>query len=95
MELVELINDLSVDINEIVGTYIDRENYITWLAYNILTANIDTTVQNFYLYNPVNSRKWYFIPWDGDNMLHVEEDKLEGIDATYGNWSTASATTGA
>ncbi|HIS31254.1 MAG TPA: CotH kinase family protein [Candidatus Limivivens intestinipullorum] len=86
MELVELINDLSVDINEIVGTYIDRENYITWLAYNILTANIDTTVQNFYLYNPVNSRKWYFIPWDGDNMLHVEEDKLEGIDATYGNW---------
>ena len=31
MELVELINDLSVDINEIVGTYIDRENYITCL----------------------------------------------------------------
>ena len=86
INLVELINDRSVDINEIIGRYIDRENYITWLAYNILLANIDTTVQNFYLYSPVNSDKWFFIPWDGDNMLHVREDKMEGLDGNYGNW---------
>lgn len=86
MELVDKINDRSVDINDIVGDYIDRDNYITWLAYNILLANIDTTVQNFYLYSPVNSQKWFFIPWDSDNMLHVREDIMEGTALTYGNW---------
>lgn len=86
IELVEMINDYSIDINEIIGNYIDRENYITWLAYNILLANIDTTVQNFYLYSPVNSNKWFFIPWDGDNMLHCREDAMEGIDTSNGKW---------
>ncbi len=86
IDLVEKINDTSLDINEVIGTYFDRENYVTWLAYNILTANIDTTVQNFYLYSPLNSEKWFFIPWDGDNMLHVREDQMEGTDVNYGNW---------
>lgn len=86
IELVELVNDRSVDINEIIGKYIDRDNYITWLAYNILVANIDTTIQNFYLYSPVNSQKWFFVPWDGDNMLHVKEDEMEGLTASCGNW---------
>ena len=86
IELVDMIADKSIDINEIVGDYIDRDNYITWLAYNILMGNNDTTVQNFYLYSPLNSRKWYFIPWDGDNMLHWQEDALEGIDGNAGDW---------
>lgn len=86
IDLVDMISDRSVDINEIVGKYIDRDNYITWLAYNILLANIDTTVQNFYLYSPVNSDKWFFIPWDGDNMLHEKEDVMEGLDGNYGKW---------
>lgn len=86
IDLVEMISDRSVDINEIVGDYIDRDNYITWLAYNILMGNNDTTVQNFYLYSPLNSRKWFFIPWDGDNMLHWQEDEVEGIDGNAGTW---------
>lgn len=86
IELVDKINDTSIDINDIIGTYIDRDNYLTWLAYNILTANIDTTVQNFYLYSPTNSEKWFFIPWDSDNMLHAREDAMEGLTESYGNW---------
>lgn len=84
IRLVEMINDTSMDINEIIGTYIDRDNYISWLAYNILTANIDTMEQNFYLYSPLNSEKWYFIPWDGDNMLPFEEYRMEGSLGDYG-----------
>ena len=86
LNLIEMINDRSMDINDIIGTYIDRDNYITWLAYNILMANIDTTMQNFYLYSPLNSDKWYFIPWDGDNMLHVKEDEMEGLSSAYGSY---------
>ena len=86
IDLVNLIADRSVDINEIVGDHIDRENYLTWLAYNILMGNNDTTVQNFYLYSPLNSQKWFFIPWDGDNCLHWQEDELEGLTGNYGSW---------
>lgn len=86
IDLVNLIADRSVDINEIVGDYIDRENYLTWLAYNILMGNNDTTVQNFYLYSPLNSQKWFFIPWDGDNCLHWQEDEVEGLTGNYGSW---------
>lgn len=77
IQLVEMIADKSIDINEIVVDYIDRDNYLTWLAYNILMGNNDTTVQNFYLYSPLNSQKWFFIPWDGDNCLHWQEDQVE------------------
>lgn len=86
IDLVNLIADRSVDINEIVGDYIDRDNYLTWLAYNILMGNNDTTVQNFYLYSPLNSQKWFFIPWDGDNCLHWQEDEVEGLTGNYGSW---------
>lgn len=86
IDLVNLIADRSVDINEIVGDYIDRDNYLTWLAYNILMGNNDTTVQNFYLYSPLNSRKWFFIPWDGDNCLHWQEDEVESLTGNYGSW---------
>ncbi len=82
--LVDMINDTSMDINDIIGPYIDRDNYITWLAYNLLTANIDTTVQNFYLYSPTNSSKWFFIPWDGDNMLPWNAYRMEGVAGDYG-----------
>ena len=86
IDLVNLIADRSVDINEIVGDYIDRDNYLTWLAYNILMGNNDTTVQNFYLYSPLNSQKWFFIPWDGDNCLHWQEDEVESLTGNYGSW---------
>lgn len=86
IDLVNLIADRSVDINEIVGDYIDRDNYLTWLTYNILMGNNDTTVQNFYLYSPLNSQKWFFIPWDGDNCLHWQEDEVEGLTGNYGSW---------
>lgn len=84
LALVNMINDTSVDINDVIGPYIDRDNYITWLAYNLLTANIDTTVQNFYLYSPTNSDKWFFIPWDGDNMLPWNAYRMEGTEGDYG-----------
>lgn len=65
IDLVNLIADRTVDINTIVGDYIDRDNYLTWLAYNILLGNSDTTVQNFYLYSPLNSQKCFSSPGTG------------------------------
>lgn len=78
LEMIDAVNDTSRDINEVMDTYFDRDNYMEWLAFNILTGNVDTINQNFYLYSPLNGNKFYFIPWDGDGSLSRYEDQAQG-----------------
>lgn len=86
LEVISAVNDYSMDINEVIDTYFDRENYLSWLALNILMGNIDTTMQNYYLYSPLNSNKWYFIPWDSDTSLFWNQRKLNGSIRNYTEW---------
>lgn len=86
IELINMVNDTSVDINDVIDTYFDRDNYEYWMAYNILMGNLDTTMQNFYLYSPLNGNKWYFIPWDGDASLYMRQWELTGEDKNYAPW---------
>ncbi len=75
-KLINMLHDLnnfSIPIEEILQTYFDEENYFTWLAFQMLTGNTDTTSQNFYLYSPRNGNKWYFISWDNDGAWEYEE----------------------
>ncbi len=67
--MVDDINKTEVNINESFNKYFDRDNYLTWMAFNLLLGNLDTTTQNYLLYSPLNSQKWYFIPWDLDGSL--------------------------
>ncbi|MBS0293788.1 MAG: CotH kinase family protein [Proteobacteria bacterium] len=55
------------------GRYFDRNNYLAWLATTILLGNWDTTNQNFGLYQPLGSDKFYFLPWDYDGALGYHE----------------------
>jgi len=67
INMMEAIHDTSNDFNtDVLNKYLDRTNYITWLAVNILTANNDTVAHNYYLYNPKGTKKFYFVPWDYD-----------------------------
>lgn len=72
------LNNYSIPIEEILQKYFDEENYFTWLAFQMLTGNGDTTSQNFYLYSPQNGNKWYFISWDNDDAWSYEEDVAYG-----------------
>lgn len=75
--LIEMLDAVeSMNGTLLIDTYFDRDNYLTWLAYNILLGNVDTTVQNFYLYSPLNGSKWYFIPWDSDDSLSRMESSI-------------------
>lgn len=78
IQMIKSVNDPTQSINDVFDQNFDRDNYLTWLAYNILMGNIDTTMQNFYLYSPLNGDKWYFIPWDGDQSLFNYEFDLKG-----------------
>jgi spore coat protein H len=77
ISMLQDLNDPNYNINEIVERYFDRENLLSWLAINLLFGNIDTEVNNYYLYSAPSSEKWYFIPWDYDKAWgwHTDEDR--------------------
>ena len=69
-DLINMLNDLNnpdKDFNtQIMGKYFNRDNYLSWFAFNILVNNVDTTFHNYYLYNPKNNEHFYLVPWDYD-----------------------------
>jgi spore coat protein H len=69
IRMLDAINDTEIPIEQSFEKYFDQENYFTWLAFNIIVGNIDTQDQNFFLYSPLNSEKWYIIPWDYDTSF--------------------------
>ncbi len=69
IQMLDDVNNWTIPIETTFPKYFDEENYFTWLAFNILIENADTNAQNFYLYSPQNSEKWYFLPWDYDGDL--------------------------
>jgi len=73
IEMLDAINDEEIPIEYSFEKYFDEENYFTWMAYNILVGNIDTQNQNFFLYSPLNSNKWYLLPWDYDGSLDRQQ----------------------
>jgi len=70
IEMLQAINKTRTDaeFTEEFNKYFDRNNYITWMAVNIVMANKDTVSQNFFLYNPLFTEKFYFMPWDYDGI---------------------------
>lgn len=77
LEMLQAVNDETTRFEEVFQTYFNEENYLTWLAFNFLVGGEDILNHNFILYSPVNSKTWYFIPWDFDaNMRHEEENIL-------------------
>lgn len=66
LDMLADINNYNLDIDETFDKHFDRDNFLTWMAVNILMDNFDTINQNFYIYSPLNSDKWFFLPWDYD-----------------------------
>ena len=64
--MIAAINDDQQPIDEVIAHYFNRENYVTWLALNVLMADFDSISQNFMLYSPPGFEGWYLLPWDYD-----------------------------
>ena len=64
-EMLRAVNS-DMDIDTVIEKYFNRKNYLTWMAINLVLNNKDTTYHNYVLYNPINSKKFYFMPWDYD-----------------------------
>jgi spore coat protein H len=64
--MLAAVNDRQQPINDVLAHYFNRENYVTWLAVNVLMADFDSISQNFMLFSPAGFEGWYFLPWDYD-----------------------------
>lgn len=79
-KLLAMLDDVantSIPINRIIDKHFQRDNYIAWLAWNICTESLDSSSQNFYLYSPLRSSTWYFIPWDQDGAWGFYDQPLQ------------------
>ena len=72
LEMLEAVNDETNDFEEVFHKYFNEDNYLTWLAFNLLMGNDDIINHNFIIYNPSNSQTWYFIPWDLQKVLIMQ-----------------------
>lgn len=73
IRMLEDVNDMNLDFEEVFHTYFNEENYLTWLACNVLLGNEDTIAHNFIIYSPKDSMTWYFLPWDYDGTFKMGE----------------------
>lgn len=71
--MLAAVNDDQVDIDQVIAEHFERDNYETWLAFNLLLGNWDTISQNFYLYRKSGGGPFYFLPWDYDGALGFDE----------------------
>lgn len=69
LNMISDVNNVLIDIDKVVADNFELNNYLTWLAVNILLDNRDTNSQNFMLYRPDDSDTFYFLPWDYDGAF--------------------------
>ena len=85
INMLTALNDNSQPIDSVLKKYFDRENLTYWMAYQILTGNVDTQSRNTYLYSPQNSNTWYLISWDNDDSFMRTEYAIQNR-SNQGSW---------
>jgi spore coat protein H len=85
IRMIRDVNDYTQDFEEVFEKYFNLDNYLTWIAMNLLLDNYDTASRNFLLFSPSYSDKWYFLPWDYDkDLLSAYERKATSLYNFFG-----------
>lgn len=92
VEMVKAVDNPGLDFNsQVFNKYFNQDNYLSWFAMNILMDNYDTNFHNFYLYNPKDTEKFYFVPWDYDLALGAAFDTDAGGRVNLARWTQSHA----
>lgn len=87
LEMLEAVNNPNIPIGQVVNTYFDPDNLYDWLAFNLLTGNKDASTENYYLYNPTGSDRFYFLSWDCDGAFRDGYEEMRAPGQSPG-WDT-------
>lgn len=81
VEMLTALNDPQQSFESVLDRYFNRNNVLTWLTVNLLLGQQDAVTQNYFLYNPLGTEKFYFLPWDYDGSFRTEKQLASGFDA--------------
>ena len=87
LTMLDAVNDYSRPIEDILDRYFDIDNLTSYLAFNMLTGNPDSNAQNYLLYSPLDSERWYYLCWDGDGCLKYSEYEILDKEWEEGEWT--------
>lgn len=75
IEMLDAINTPEMTADRLLSSYFDRENILYWMAFQILTGNLNNRSGNgnVYLYSPPDSQKWFLISSEFSSFLHRYE----------------------
>lgn len=76
--MLDAINNAEMTSDEILTTYFDRENLLYWMAFQILTGNVESRTGSSYLYSPPGSQKWFLLADEFSTALHRLEYESTG-----------------
>ena len=90
--MLEALNNPALDFQtDVFDQYFSKNNYLSWLAVNILLDNYDTNLHNYYLFNPKGSQKFYLLPWDYDLSLGALADTNPSQRTDLPRWTQSHA----
>ena len=67
--MLRALHDPDRSFESVLDQYFDKNNVMAWMAVNMLLRQNDSVKHNYFLFNPSDSEKFYFIPWDYDQAL--------------------------
>ncbi len=82
IEMIQAVNDNERSFDSILEQYFDKDNVLAWVTVNFLLHQMDAVTHNFYLYNPVGTDKFYFLPWDYDGTFAVEQKPANSLETS-------------
>lgn len=93
LKMLDLLQDETVPMEELLGRYFNEDNLLTYAAVNILLSNYDAFVEEYLLYSPQNSLTWYLMPSSFEDALihkvgrddHRIPASFEGVGFLYNN----------
>ncbi len=77
IKMLDALNAPDASIEDVVDTYFDKENLYSFMAFNLLTDNVDTDTENMYLYSPTGTDRFFIIPWDQDGALRSDYELVK------------------
>lgn len=80
LEMITALNDPEQSFDSVFERYFNANNVLMWFTANLLMGQKDAIFHNFYLYNPIDSNTFYFLPWDYDAAFFVEQPPADSFE---------------
>jgi len=78
VRMLQAVQNVDLDFGTVLDRHFSRNNVLAWVTFNLLVRQNDATRQNFKLYNPAGTDRFYFVPWDYDAVFGQWEEPPEG-----------------